>query len=44
MNRLKALLSKIDGKGYKAYKSIEGEYSFPEFKLMIDHVQSDPFA
>lgn len=44
MNRLKALLSKIDGKGYKAYKNIEGKYNFPDFTLYIEHVQSDPYA
>ena len=44
MNRLRELLSKIDGRGYKAYKDLEGEYSFPDFHLIVDHVQSDPFA
>ena len=44
MNRLKNMLSRMDGKGYKTYKSLEGEYIFPNFKLVIDHVQSDPFA
>jgi predicted ABC-class ATPase len=37
-------LRRIDGKGYKAYKDIEGSYSFPKFTLHIDHVQGDPFA
>lgn len=44
MERLRKLLSRIDGRGYKAYKEIEGEYSFPSFTLYIDHVQGDPFA
>jgi len=44
MERLKNILSQIDGRGYKAYKSIEGKYSFKEFTLYIDHVQQDPFA
>lgn len=39
----KALLS-IDGRGYKLYKSLEGEYKFPSYILAIDHVQGDPFA
>ncbi|NLC50679.1 MAG: hypothetical protein GX764_00005 [Firmicutes bacterium] len=34
----------IDGKGYKEYKSIRGEYRFPKGTLYIDHVQGDPFA
>jgi len=34
----------IDGRGYKAYKEIKGEYKFPGFILIIDHVQGDPFA
>ncbi len=37
-------LHKIDGKGYKAYKSLKGSYRFPQFVLYIDHVQGDPFA
>jgi predicted ABC-class ATPase len=43
-NRLKQLLQRIDGRGYKAYKDLEGEYDFGEFRLSIDHVQGDPFA
>lgn len=37
-------LSSLEGKGYKAYKSIKGEYDFQSFKIIIDHVQGDPFA
>jgi len=44
MDRLKQLLRRIDQKGYKAYKTIEGRYSFPKYTLSIDHVQGDPFA
>ncbi|HDN67569.1 MAG TPA: ATPase, partial [Firmicutes bacterium] len=44
MERLKEKLKQIDGRGYKAYKTIEGEYKFPDFTLLIDHVQGDPFA
>jgi len=44
MERLKEKLRQIDGRGYKAYKTIEGEYKFPDFALLIDHVQGDPFA
>jgi predicted ABC-class ATPase len=41
---LKTILVKIDGKGYKEYKDIEGDFDFGTFKLYIDHVQGDPFA
>jgi predicted ABC-class ATPase len=41
---LHRILSRIDGKGYPAYKDIQGEYDFPGFSLLIDHVQGDPFA
>lgn len=41
---LRIILTKIDGKGYKAYKDIEGNYDFGNFILHIDHVQGDPFA
>ena len=41
---LKNILIRIDGKGYKAYKDIEGSFDFGTFILHIDHVQGDPFA
>ena len=41
---LRGTLKRIDGKGYKAYKDIGGNYSFPGFTLAIDYVQADPFA
>lgn len=41
---LKSLLTRIDRRGYPAYKDIRGMYSFPEYVLSIDHVQGDPFA
>ena len=41
---LKNILTGIDGKGYKAYKDIEGSFDFVPFTLHIDHVQGDPFA
>ncbi|MEA5509010.1 ABC-ATPase domain-containing protein [Crocosphaera sp. UHCC 0190] len=37
-------LLKIDARGYKAYKDIKGSYQFPDFTLIIEHVQGDPFA
>jgi predicted ABC-class ATPase len=41
---LKTILMRIDGKGYKEYKDIEGSFDFRMFMLYIDHVQGDPFA
>jgi len=41
---LKAILIRIDSKGYKAYKDIEGRFDFGTFTLHVDHVQGDPFA
>ncbi|MGB9700396.1 MAG: ABC-ATPase domain-containing protein [Thermodesulfobacteriota bacterium] len=41
---LKKILARLDGRGYKAYKEIEGTYDFGNFQLFIDHVQGDPFA
>lgn len=44
IRELSLLLKEIDGKSYPAYKSIRGEYQFNNFRLIIDHVQGDPFA
>jgi predicted ABC-class ATPase len=41
---LKKVLHKIDGRGYKAYKDIEGKYDCGDYILLVDHVQGDPFA
>jgi predicted ABC-class ATPase len=38
------LLLQLDQRGYKAYKQIQGRYQFPDFTLLIDYVQGDPFA
>ena len=43
-NDLKRELQRIDGRGYKSYKDLEGQYDFEYFVLSIDHVQGDPFA
>lgn len=44
MERLRKKLLQIDGKGYKAYKDIQGTYQGQGFKLHLDHIQGDPFA
>ena len=44
LDRLRQSLSRIDGRGYKAYKDIQGLYRDGDATLYIDHVQGDPFA
>ena len=41
---LRSLLRSVDRKSYPAYKSLKGQYQFPDYVLTIDHVQGDPFA
>ena len=41
---LRQRLLQLDDKSYKAYKDIKGRYKFPDFSLIIDRVQGDPFA
>jgi predicted ABC-class ATPase len=42
---LKSILRRIDGRGYKAYKEIQGrKFSFDGFELLVEHVQGDPYA
>ncbi len=41
---LRRILGRIDGRGYKAYKDIRGDFAFDGFTLHVDHVQGDPFA
>ena len=42
---LRRELNRLDGKGYKAYRDIEGVwYEFEKFDLRIDRAQGDPFA
>jgi len=41
---LRRILRRIDGRGYKAYKDIQGGYTFTDYILLIDYVQGDPFA
>ncbi|MDI3257456.1 MAG: ABC-ATPase domain-containing protein [Kyrpidia sp.] len=41
---LRRTLERINGRGYPAYRDLEGTYRFGSFTLAIEHVQSDPFA
>ena len=43
-SELENVLQRIDGKGYKAYHEIKGEWRIGDFTLVVDHVQGDPFA
>jgi len=43
--KLKQILLGLDGKGYKAYKNLQGTtWSFSPFQLKFEHVQGDSFA
>ena len=44
LDELRQILARIDRRGYKAYKDIQGEYDGEWLSLYIDHVQGDPFA
>jgi len=44
VERLRSALRRIDGKSYRAYKSIKGSYEFGDYTLSVDHVQGDPYA
>ncbi|MBE9504001.1 MAG: ABC-ATPase domain-containing protein [Proteobacteria bacterium] len=44
MEGLRSIIKSIDGKGYKAYKQIQGDFDFGDYSLIVDHVQGDPFA
>ena len=41
---LRKELRGMDRRSYPAYKSLVGTYQFEKYKLIIDHVQGDPFA
>ncbi len=45
VQRIRSVLSRINGRGYKAYKDLEGSYSLaPGLTFYLDHAQGDPFA
>jgi predicted ABC-class ATPase len=41
---LRAILGRIDGRGYPAYQDLAGSFRLGAVELAIDHVQPDPFA
>ena len=45
MRDLEAILRRIDGRGYKAYKELQGQsFEIEGWTLRFDHVQGDPYA
>ncbi|RMG05075.1 MAG: ATPase, partial [Nitrospirae bacterium] len=42
--QLDEILTRIDGRGYKAYKELKGSYRFDDYTLTFDTIQPDPFA
>ena len=42
--RLSHLLTSLDGRGYGSYKQLRGSYDLGTCRLVIDHVQADPYA
>lgn len=42
--RLEALLRRIDGRPYPAYRDLCGAWRIGDLAIRIDHVQGDPFA
>lgn len=42
--QLQEVLRRIDGRGYKSYKELQGSWSFPTYVLFVDYVQGDPYA
>jgi len=43
-DELKRTIAGLDGKGYRSYKDLEGEWDLGAYRLAIDHAQGDPFA
>jgi predicted ABC-class ATPase len=43
-DRLRNVLGRIDGRGYRAYRDIRGAFDLGAVTLHVDHVQADPFA
>ena len=43
-DELRELLEELDGRGYRAYRALDGSWDLGSFVLRVDHVQGDPFA
>lgn len=44
LKNLETILKRIDGKSYKTYNDIKGNYKFSDYTLNILRVQGDPYA
>ena len=44
VDELSRLLDDLDGRGYKAYRALDGAWDLGRFEMSFDHVQGDPFA
>ena len=44
LDDVRQILNCLNGRGYKAYKELEGQYQGDRYVLFVDHVQGDPFA
>ncbi|MEJ2678715.1 MAG: ABC-ATPase domain-containing protein [Gemmatimonadota bacterium] len=44
IEQLRVHLHRLDNRGYKAYREIQGPYDAGDFTLHVDHVQGDPYA
>ena len=41
---LRRVLAQLDGRGYASYKQLTGSYRIGTVRLVVDHVQVDPYA
>lgn len=41
---LQQKLISLEGRSYREYKGVKGDYEFSSFELTVDYVQGDPFA
>ena len=41
---LRHQLRNLEGRSYREYKGIKGDYAFSDFVLSVDYVQGDPCA
>ncbi|HEV2146426.1 MAG TPA: ABC-ATPase domain-containing protein [Longimicrobiaceae bacterium] len=44
IQELESELRGLEGRGYRDYKRVKGSYQAEGFRLVVDHVQGDPFA
>ncbi|MEL6470715.1 MAG: ABC-ATPase domain-containing protein [Cyanobacteria bacterium J06623_4] len=42
--QLRGQLEGLEGRSYRNFREIKGDYAFSDFQLSVDYVQGDPFA